>query len=176
PPHATAAAVRRSRRSEQLATRGRTCRSGMSEVHSDSSCAEEGSAVEVSVLVELDNLRTYEHSRLGTLLDVLTDRIQEFDRSVEVLIGAPGDQVPTWVADVIASTGITHAVEPHSVRTVPVGDRRYYAIKNALAREARGEVLVFLDCDVVPLEGWLGELLAPLADEHVDVVNSCVVV
>jgi hypothetical protein len=66
-------------------------------------------------------------------------------------------------------------VGPRSVHAVPVGDCRYYAIKNVLARHARGEILVFLDCDVVPLEGWLVQLLAPLADEAIAVVNSGVV-
>jgi glycosyltransferase involved in cell wall biosynthesis len=39
--------------------------------------------------------------------------------------------------------------------------------RNTAVESARGSILVFLDDDAVPLDGWLDALRAPYADEHV---------
>ena len=54
------------------------------------------------------------------------------------------------------------------VMTAP--DTGYYGLKNYGASRARGEIIVFVDSDVVPEDGWLAALLAPMADSAVEVV------
>jgi hypothetical protein len=46
----------------------------------------------------------------------------------------------------------------------------YYPLKNRGAGLATGDVLVFVDSDVLPEDHWLAELLAPFAREDVDAV------
>ena len=55
-------------------------------------------------------------------------------------------------------------------RVVTAPDTGYYGLKNYGVAEARGEVIVFVDSDVVPEAGWLAALLAPMADAAVQVV------
>jgi hypothetical protein len=49
---------------------------------------------------------------------------------------------------------------------------RYYELKNAGAAAATREILVFLDSDVIPEDGWLDTLLAPFADSKTVAVNG----
>jgi hypothetical protein len=57
------------------------------------------------------------------------------------------------------------------MRLLPVpGDVDYYAKKNLGFAKTRGVVVVFLDSDVVPEDGWLESMTAPLADYRVAVV------
>ncbi len=46
----------------------------------------------------------------------------------------------------------------------------YYELKNLATAAAGGELIVFLDSDVIPEEGWLGHMLAPFADPEIAVV------
>jgi glycosyltransferase involved in cell wall biosynthesis len=55
---------------------------------------------------------------------------------------------------------------------MPAPRRRYYEQKNAGARLSSGEILVFLDSDVVPDAGWLEGLLAALDDASVGIVGG----
>jgi hypothetical protein len=55
-------------------------------------------------------------------------------------------------------------------RLIPVDGGEYYELKNAGARKAIGDVIVFLDSDVIPEPGWLARLIEPFADEDVGVV------
>jgi hypothetical protein len=55
---------------------------------------------------------------------------------------------------------------------VPAPGKRYYEQKNAGAELARGEILIFLDSDVVPDAGWLDGLLGALDDPNVDFVGG----
>lgn len=126
----------------------------------------------VSVLVELDNLKRTRLERVHEALRALGREIAALDDPLEVLVGSPGASPQAWVVDLVRTTGLEAASRGHRCRVVPVGDRRYYEIKNHLAEHATGEILVFADCDVVPDAGWLSTLLAPLDDPVVEVACS----
>jgi hypothetical protein len=46
----------------------------------------------------------------------------------------------------------------------------YYPLKNYAARRAHGDLLLFMDSDVLPDEGWLAHLIGSFAQPEVDVV------
>lgn len=54
----------------------------------------------------------------------------------------------------------------------PTLDADYYEQKNVGAALAKGDVVVFLDSDVIPQDGWLAGLLDALADPAVEVVGG----
>lgn len=47
--------------------------------------------------------------------------------------------------------------------------------RNTALEQARGPIIVFLDDDAVPCDGWLNALRTPYADEHVFGVGGCAV-
>lgn len=64
------------------------------------------------------------------------------------------------LADLINANDLT-------VRTIPIADATYCEMKNAGAENARGDIVIFLDCDVVPEPGWLAAFLRAFADPNV---------
>ena len=119
----------------------------------------------VSIVLEWENVTLTEDERVRAMLERLRDEIRgSHAGTVEVLLTHDGRSSETAEAErVLAPAGA-------EVRTISVPDAGYYELKNAGASEARGEFVVLLDCDVVPEEGWLRELLAPFADPEVAVV------
>jgi Glycosyl transferase family 2 len=119
----------------------------------------------VSLVVEWDNVRLAGASRARAMLDRLREELGAADRPVpEVLLvhdGRPGDVAEAQ--RILAPSGA-------DVRVVSAPGCDYYALKNAGARTARGELVAFLDCDVVPEPGWLRALLEPFSDPGVAVV------
>jgi hypothetical protein len=62
------------------------------------------------------------------------------------------------------------------LRTEPVGSSGYYESKNRLLLVAAGEVLVFVDSDVLPADGWLGRMILPFDDPAVTILAGRTIV
>lgn len=122
---------------------------------------------EVSILVECDNATLKGRARAAESLEALASELAGPPAPFEVLLGVPGGGVPHWIPELVRSTGLAGCVDGAHVRIIPVGDLGYHAIKHALAREARGRILVFVDIDVIVQPGWLTALLAPFDDPGV---------
>lgn len=126
------------------------------------------SALSVSIVVEWDNVVLTEAGREQSMLAGLTREISSsgdiLGPESEVLL-VQGDRAE--IADEhlagLTDTGV-------QVRPVAAPGQPYYELKNVGAAEARGEIVVFLDSDVVPEQRWLRELLKPFADPEVEVV------
>lgn len=119
----------------------------------------------VSLVLEWDNVRLAGASRARTMLERLVEELPaNAGAPPEVLLvhdGRPGDVAEAQ--RILAPTG-------SDVRVVSAPGCDYYELKNAGSRAGRGELVVFLDCDIVPEPGWLDEMLTPFADPAVDVV------
>ena len=129
------------------------------------------SAPWLSVIVELDNLLHGEVSRAQAMFDRLGRQIREIDElrgRVEILAPYDEDELAAHEAEGIVGPVATSADLP--VELVPARGLRYYELKNEGARRAGGEILLFVDSDVLPEEGWLRQLLDPFQDDQIDVV------
>jgi cellulose synthase/poly-beta-1,6-N-acetylglucosamine synthase-like glycosyltransferase len=88
------------------------------------------------------------------------------------LAALAGQTVPAGTYEVLVvddgSTDGTAAVaRRRGVTVLQLEHAGAAAARNAGARRARGEVLLFTDADCEPLPDWIAQMVAPLADPHV---------
>lgn len=113
---------------------------------------------EVTLVIEWDNVALAGASRAHSMLDALRGEIRACPKSVEVLLVYDAAQPAPDVKPLRLEPGVRLVAAPGS---------RYYELKNRGAAESRGEIVVFLDSDVIPEPGWLKEILAPFEDPAV---------
>ncbi len=96
--------------------------------------------------------------RFGQLLVAIDSALSQIPAPLEVIVAVDHNQnlCARLRAEVPGVTVVDHRGEPGASGT-----------RNAGAAWARGSVLVFLDDDTRAHPGWLADLLAPFADEHV---------
>jgi hypothetical protein len=116
----------------------------------------------ISIIVEWENVILAGAPRARAMLARLAGEARCCEEPLEILFCHPGADPPE-----LAEAG---AALPPVCRFVAASGAHYYELKNVAAAEARGAILVFLDSDVIPAEGWLQALLAPFADPAVQVV------
>jgi glycosyltransferase involved in cell wall biosynthesis len=124
----------------------------------------------LTLVLEWDNVHFSDEPRARLVLERLARELESVAKPVELIFafdGADGDAAP--LRRLLDETLSAEGVEP--VYLAAPG-KRYYELKNAGAAQARGDLLVFLDSDVVPEPGWLGRLVAPFADPDVQVVGG----
>ncbi len=142
----------------------------------------------ISIVIESDNLMFSDPARLRRSLELLEDQVRQvpealrfnafalsIERPVEVVLIAAGDLGRSGsdqqeIEELLEGPPERGALL--EVRRVITSGVRYFDQKNLGVEKAAGELIVFLDSDVVPEEGWLRELLRPLADPSVEVVGG----
>ena len=125
---------------------------------------------EITIIIEWENVLLSEAGRALTMLARLGRQIDQSPNTFEVLVVFNHHEVD----EEAVATALRRAIQPsaHEVSVVddakvhwriePVGDLHYYDIKNAAAQRAKGEIIVFLDSDVIPEAGWLDGLIEPM--------------
>lgn len=126
----------------------------------------------LSVIVELDNLLHGEITRTRTMLTRLFDQIREnqLEPRVEVLVAY--DETVLGPHDVQRIVTASAPGESLAVQLVATRGLRYYSLKNEGARQAKGDILLFVDSDCLPEEHWLRRLLESFRDPEVNIVTG----
>jgi hypothetical protein len=132
--------------------------------------------ISVSVIVEWENAKLSELERAERMLAQLGAQMAEAarkrDLQAELLVLYDSDAVDADVPRTALSTHIDPAAWPGTIALVPAPGQRYYEQKNKGAQLAKGEIVIFLDSDVVPDEGWLQGLLLAMSDPDVAAVGG----
>ena len=120
-------------------------------------------APDLSVVVEWENVMFSERTRAVRMLGILRKQAEAIDRTVEVIVVFDANRidradVETYVYEHAEQRDREKSVE---WRVEAAEASHYYELKNEGARRSRGQVVIFLDSDVVPEDDWLKGISAP---------------
>jgi hypothetical protein len=126
---------------------------------------------EITVIVEWENVLLSEKQRSELMLARLSEQARALNRSVEVIVVC--DPAGADLAGLRSL--LTERLGPADDASLPwrlisAPGLHYYEIKNRGAAEARGQIVIMLDSDVIPDAGWLAELVNPFDGPAVAVV------
>lgn len=143
---------------------------GATAIEQTTSAARPLSAVSltVSIVLEWENAMLSDAHRSRRLLDALCEQITELREQVEVLIIHDPAEVAAAELSAFIETHLGVAsTRPNCVhwRLESANDLHYYDLKNEGARRVAGDILVFVDSDVIPQAGWLSGLIQPFREE-----------
>jgi hypothetical protein len=130
-----------------------------------------------SIVLEWDNTRLAQTERTRECLGRLAHQIRSLTpqpkQRPELIVAFNGEAADSdGVASALDASWAGERVECE-IRLAPQSGLDYYQLKNAGAQLARRELLIFLDSDVIPDEGWLAGMLMPFSDPGVQVVTGC---
>ena len=147
----------------------------------------------VSVVVELENARLSDLARFQAMLRRLADQaarirdehsqagvgpadaarfLKRLQTPLELLVLYDEDEIDGGDAHRALSETVPTDSGALRWQLIPARGQRYYELKNMGARHATGDIILFLDSDVVPEDAWLGNLLGSFADPQVQVVGG----
>lgn len=128
----------------------------------------------LSIIVEWENARLAEAARplamLGELARQLDELARHGPRRVELLVLHDPEAIDGAEIEALVDRARPRAAWPATLRLLASANRTYYQQKNIGVGQATGEVVLFLDSDVVPEPGWLERLLGCLDDPRAAVV------
>jgi glycosyltransferase involved in cell wall biosynthesis len=147
----------------------------------------------LSIIIEWDNVRISELGRAKAMLARLgeqlhdlhtratttaasatlpTDHLQWFVQPVELLVGYNDAEIdPNELAPIVRDF-FNEAHANAQVTLLRATDANYYRLKNTGVRQAKGDLIVFVDSDVIPEDGWLEQLVQPFSNPHIKVVGG----
>jgi hypothetical protein len=127
----------------------------------------------VSIIVEMENATLKGLEELTEFIAVLKNEVTLAHNTArfEILCAYPGRDTISALPSVQATLSNMQVElgELADFQLVELPGLRYYELKNEAAKKASGDIIVFLDSDIVVQPGWLQVLLEPFKDRDVQV-------
>jgi glycosyltransferase involved in cell wall biosynthesis len=128
-----------------------------------------------SIILEWENAKLSEADRSARMLAQLSRQLSHlaprFHREPEIIVLYHEDIIDVEKLNKMFSEAALSKAWAAQVRMLAAPkDLKYYSIKNHGFKHTNREVVVLLDSDVVPEDGWLATLLEDMRDGKVDVV------
>ena len=122
------------------------------------------SSIDLSIILEWENVLLAESERCFRMLRQLRNQLEETPHTVEVLVLFNPEQVDRPMIQQALDDYLRlaeAAVSRHQLRIEEARGSHYYELKNEGAAKARGDVIIFIDSDVIPEDDWLKEISQP---------------
>jgi glycosyltransferase involved in cell wall biosynthesis len=127
-----------------------------------------------AIVIEWENARFAELKRTRTLLDCLRAQLKALRAkapiAAEVILLYNEFDIDRHVVETVVAEHFAPAQVPAQVRIVATQGLRYYQQKNHGAALSEADVVIFLDCDLIPEPDWLENMLEAFRRADVDVV------
>ncbi|MFC6905718.1 glycosyltransferase [Halalkalicoccus tibetensis] len=124
-----------------------------------------------SIVIEWENVIHAKESRSEAMLRGLNAQLNEledrFPETPEIIFVYNPDDVEESQIRHFASLALDDRYDPQFVASP---GSHFYELKNVGAQRATGDVLVYVDSDVIPQEGWLDAIVSPFLEEGTDMV------
>ena len=124
------------------------------------------------MIVEWDNVRYHEIQRAKAMLGRVLGQLAEFGQPAEILLIFDALAIDQSTVQEVAASLTCQAPAGVEVDVIATYGFRYYQLKNEGARRGRGDILLFVDTDVIPEEGWLAALIGSFDDSAVQVIMA----
>ena len=132
----------------------------------------------LTIVLEWDNIQFAGQDRSDRMLATLIDQCQALHAQHPTIVHFPIELLFCHDSNLFPTQALNAALKEHLTptsallnwRSVPIPGARYYALKNEGARHATGDLILFLDSDVIPQPGWLHAMLAPFTDPYLQVL------
>jgi hypothetical protein len=126
----------------------------------------------LSLIVEWDNVRYYEIERATVMLRRVLAQLTELGQPAEILLVFDAHAIDEFRVKKVTD-GIAHCAQSDiDIKTIATDGLRYYQLKNEGARRSQGDILLFIDSDVIPEDAWLTALVESFNDPAVQVVMA----
>jgi len=126
-----------------------------------------------SIAVEWENARFAELERARRMLRELRRQLLEVPSppsKPEIVFLFDRHSIDGRMVQETVESELRPRALPAQIRIVPTDGLRYYQQKNHGASITSGEIMIFLDCDVMPEPGWLAAMLAAFREPSVGAV------
>ncbi len=142
----------------------------------------QASKPKISIIIEWENVKLSEMDRCRAMLREMAKQIPEYFDKQQVMESP--ESVPAAEILILYDAGafdggfikeIVEAEIPRSTRhcqwrIIAAGSEGYYGLKNIGSREAQGDILLFIDSDLIPEPKWIENMLSPMQNPEVKVV------
>jgi cellulose synthase/poly-beta-1,6-N-acetylglucosamine synthase-like glycosyltransferase len=141
-----------------------------------SGCKKDMNISKVSIVIEWENVLLAEMERCRRMLRELRRQILELNSHAS--LATEFGIIVVFNHEIVQPPVVTNELlqlfqsgDPHiGWRLAPATGLNYYDLKNFGAQQSDGDIILFLDSDVIPEAGWLKTLLGSLENPAVEVV------
>lgn len=122
---------------------------------------------DISIVIEWENVILADMGRSIRMLERLREQIPALERTVEVIVLFNPEQIEKSILEheLFKRLGVDDSSPAFSLKAEGVRGKHYYDLKNEGVKLASGDIVVFLDSDVIPDDGWLANLVGPLYED-----------
>ena len=131
----------------------------------------------VTIVVEWENVLLAGLDRSRRMLAQLNRQVPAYAKAhgttFELLIITNPDEVDEAIPRAAVAEFVDAAQWPGRIAFLQAPGVHYYEQKNFGAKAAASEIVLLVDSDVIPDDGWLATLLTPFEDPATEVVAGC---
>ena len=110
------------------------------------------------------------------MLQQLSKQIVEISPNLsskaEIIIAYNSDNLEHYEMERIVNEPLEPCGSMIDLKIIPATKLDYYELKNFGFQQSHRDIIIFLDCDVVPEEGWLVAMLEPFQNPRISVLGG----
>jgi hypothetical protein len=129
-----------------------------------------------SLVIEWENAHLAEMHNTRDMLRELFQQLEQeysyFSSHPEIIFLCDPKKIPFELIERVVEETCPTKDKWAKISTVASPGLRYYEMKNLGAKHAHGDVVLFLDSDVVPEDGWLRHMLTPFLKPEVAAITG----